>query len=99
MAVETDEKGCHIRIPHIGGVVIGDNVEIGALTSIAAGTIHPTKIEEACMIDDLNHIAHNCVIGQGSLTTACTEISGSATIGKHCYIAPNVTIRNSVIIR
>ena len=94
--VETDELKHHIRIPHIGGVVIGDNVEIGALTSIVAGTIRPTFIEDGCLIDDLNHIAHNCSIGQGTLSAACVEISGSATIGKYCYISPNATIRNSV---
>lgn len=94
--IETDKNGNNIRIPHIGGVVIGENVEIGALTSIVAGTINPTVVEKNCMIDDLNHIAHNCYLGQGTLTTGCAELGGSAKIGKNGYIAPNVTIRNGI---
>lgn len=94
--IEKDEDGTNIRIPHIGGVRIGAGSEIGALTSIVAGTVNPTVIEENCFIDDLNHIAHNCVIGKGTLTTGCVEIGGSAAIGRCGYISPNVTIRNGI---
>lgn len=94
--VERDDDGRNVRIPHIGGVIIGDNVEIGALTSIVSGTIAPTIIEESCFIDDLNHIAHNCSLHRGTMTTGCVEISGSASIGEYGYIAPNSTIRDGV---
>lgn len=97
LGIETDDKtGESIRIPHIGGVVIGKNVEVGALTSIVAGTIQPTVIEDNSFIDDLNHIAHNCHIGKNSITTGCVEISGSASLGDNSYIAPNATIRNGI---
>lgn len=94
--IEKDENENNIRIPHIGGVLIKENVEIGALTSIVAGTIHPTVIEKNVFIDDLNHIAHNCSIGEGTLTTAAVQIGGSVIIGANSYIAPNATIRNGI---
>ena len=94
--IETDEEGKTIRIPHLGGVVIKDNVEVGALTSVVGGTIEPTIIESNAMIDDLNHIAHNCQIGQGTLITGCAEVSGSVEIGEKSYIAPNSTLRSGI---
>ncbi len=94
--IEKDLDGRPIRIPHVGGVCIEDNVEVGALTSIVAGTIVPTHIAQNCFIDDLNHIAHNCIIDEGTLTTGCVQLGGSAHIGKNGYIAPNATIRTGV---
>lgn len=96
--IETDEDGSPIRIPHIGGVIIGDNVEIGALSSIVSGTINPTIIEKNCMIDDLNHIAHNCFLGERTFTTAHVELSGSVKIGRNGYISPNATVRNGISV-
>lgn len=96
--VEKDLDGKNIRIPHIGGVIIGDDVEIGALTSIASGTMDPTVIESNCFIDDLNHIGHNCKIGAGTMTTACSQFGGSSCIGVNGYIAPNSTIRNGICL-
>lgn len=96
--VEQDEKGQNYRIPHIGGVVIGNYVEIGALTSIVSGTIEPTVIEEYAFIDDLNHIAHNCRIGKSAMLTGMCEVSGSAELGEKCYLAPGSCIRNGVKI-
>lgn len=93
------KKGCRsIRIPHIGGVNIGDDVEIGALTTICSGTIDPTVIEDHVKIDDHVHIAHNCMIGKNTIITACAEISGSVKIGQDCWIAPNVSIINGISI-
>ncbi len=59
-------------------VISSDNVEIGAFNFNSVGTIAPTIIEESCFIDDLNHIAHNCSLHRGTMTTGCVEISGSA---------------------
>ena len=96
LGVETDKDGRKYRIPHIGGVKIGKNVEIGALTSVVAGTVEPTILEENVMVDDLNHIAHNCFLGRGTVTTGCVEMSGSARVGENGYIAPNSTLRNGI---
>ena len=91
------KKDCRlIRIPHIGGVIIGEHVEVGALTTICSGTIDPTVIENSVKIDDHVHIAHNCVIGENTVVTACAEVSGSVNIGHNCWIAPNVSIINGI---
>lgn len=93
------KKDCRsIRIPHIGGVIIGEHVEIGALTTICSGTIDPTVIEDSVKIDDHVHIAHNCMIGENTIVTACAEISGSVKIGQNCWISPNVSIINGISI-
>lgn len=95
---EHDESGNNYRIPHIGGVLIKDNVEIGALTTVCSGTIEPTVIEEYTKIDDHVHIAHNCKIGRNSMVTACAEVSGSVKVGENCWIAPNSCIRDQLVI-
>lgn len=86
---ERDETGRPIRFEHLGGVVIGKNVEIGANTTVARGTLGNTLIEDDVKIDNLVHIAHNAKICQGALITACAEISGGVTVGKNAWIAPN----------
>lgn len=95
---EADETGKPIRIPHIGNVIIKDNVEIGANTVISRGTLDSTLIEKNVKIDDLVFIAHNCSIGESTLIIAGAEISGSVTIGKNCWIAPHATIIQKVSI-
>lgn len=96
--IERDSDGSTIRIPHIGGVLIGNNVEVGALNTIASGTIEPTIIKDYVKINDHVHIAHNCIIGFGTIITGCVNISGSAVIGENCWIGPNSTIRNGIKI-
>lgn len=95
---EKDENGINYRIPHIGGVVIEDNVEIGAITTICSGTIKPTIIKKHAKIDDHVHIAHNCVIGENCIVTACAEISGSCVVGKNSWFAPNTSVINGITI-
>lgn len=87
-----------IRIPHIGGVEIGRNVEIGALTTVCSGTISPTVIEDNVLIDDHVHVAHNCHIEKGTMITACAEISGSVRIGRGSWLAPNCSIIDRVSV-
>lgn len=96
--VEKDENGIVIRIPHLGGVIIGDNVDIGTNTSVVAGTIHPTIIGDYVNIDDHVHIAHNCNIGKSCQVVACAEISGSVKIGYNSYIGPNSSVIQKVNI-
>ncbi len=96
--VETEQTGETIKIPHIGGVVIGDDVEIGALNTVASGTILPTVIGNFTKTDDHVHIAHNCKIGNSVIITACAEISGSVTVKDFCYLGPNCSIINKVTL-
>lgn len=95
---EQDDGGVTYRLPHLGGVKIGNNVEIGALTSIAQGTINPTIIDDYVKIDDNVFIAHNCFIGKGTFVIANAEVSGSVKIGKSSWIGPGVSIRNGITI-
>jgi UDP-3-O-[3-hydroxymyristoyl] glucosamine N-acyltransferase len=96
--IDRDEQGNNVRIPHLGSVVIGDEVEIGALNTVCAGTIDPTVVGSFVKTDDHVHIAHNCRIGDNSIITACAELSGSVTIGQDVWLGPNCSIMNGVTI-
>lgn len=95
---ERDERGRPWRMLHLGGVVLGDHVEVGALVTIARGALGDTVIGDHVKIDAHAHIAHNCRIGAGSIITACAEISGSVKVGERCWIAPNAAIRQKLVI-
>jgi UDP-3-O-[3-hydroxymyristoyl] glucosamine N-acyltransferase len=96
--VEKDELGNNFKIPHLGGVVIGDFVEVGALNTIVSGTINPTIIMDYTKIDDHVHIAHNCKIGKNCIITAGTIFSGSVELGDNSWTGPNSSIKNSLQI-
>ena len=81
-----------MKMPHLGGVIIGDNVGIGALNTIVSGAIEPTLIEDYVKTDDHVHIAHNCKIRKGVLITASAELSGGVEIGEDSWIGPNCSI-------
>ena len=86
------DDGSLLRFIHLGGVVIGDDVEVGALNSIACGSLSDTVIEDNVKTDNLVHIAHNCIIGSGSLIAACAEFSGGVRVGKGVWVGPNASI-------
>lgn len=96
--MERDVDKIPYRIPHLGGVIIGNNVEVGALVSIAQGTIEPTVIEDYVKIDDCAFIAHNCRIGKGTYIIANAEISGSVQIGEYSWIGPSTAVINGISI-
>jgi len=81
-----------IKIPHLGGVLIGDDVEIGANTTIDRGSMGNTEISNGVKIDNLVHIAHNVHIGEGTAIAAQAGIAGSTEIGAHCMIGGQVGI-------
>jgi len=93
-----EADGTPVRLPHLGGVVIGDRVEIGAKCTVARGTLDDTVIADDVKIDDQVHIAHNCVIGSKTLITACAELSGSVHVGEKCWIGPNAAIMQKLRI-
>ncbi len=84
------------HLPHLGGVVIEDGVEVGALTTVCSGTIHPTVIEENTFIDDHVHIGHNCWIGARVQIAANAIVSGSVKVGMESWISPNVSITDNI---
>ena len=94
--LEYDADGTPVRLPHLGGITIGNHVEIGANTVIARGTIEDTRIDDHVKIDDHVFIAHNVQIGEGSFVIAGAEVSGSVQLGKRVWVAPQVTILNKV---
>ena len=95
---ERDEDGVPLRFPHIGNVIIGNNVEIGAKTTIARGTLDSTIIKDNVKIDDQVFIAHNVFIDENTMIVSCSEISGSTKIGRNCWIGPNCTIKDGLTI-
>ena len=88
----------HIHLPHVGGVWIGHDVEIGALTSVVSGTIHPTIIEPHVKIDDLVHVAHNCYFAKGAQIIAQAQVSGSVYLGEGVWIGPNACVIDRISI-
>jgi UDP-3-O-[3-hydroxymyristoyl] glucosamine N-acyltransferase len=79
-------KAGWIEVPQLGRVVIGDDVEIGANTTIDRGALDDTVIEDGVKLDNLIQIAHNCRIGAGTAIAACVGVAGSTTIGRNCMI-------------
>ena len=75
------------KIPQLGSVVIGDDVEIGANTTVDRGTLDDTVIERGCKLDNQIQVAHNVRIGAHTAIAACVGIAGSANIGCHCKIS------------
>lgn len=79
-------EGRWLKIPQIGGVLIGDDVEIGANTTIDRGALDDTIIEVGVKLDNQIQIGHNVRIGEHTAVAGCTGIAGSTTIGRHCMI-------------
>jgi UDP-3-O-[3-hydroxymyristoyl] glucosamine N-acyltransferase len=85
-----NEKGVWQKIAQIGGVTIGDDVEIGVNTAIDRGAMDDTRIGNGVKLDNQIQIAHNVQVGDHTAMAACVGISGSARIGKHCMLAGGV---------
>lgn len=86
------DEGRWIKIPQIGRVVIGDDVEIGANTTIDRGTLDDTIIEDGVKLDNQIQVAHNVQIGAHTAIAGCVGIAGSTSIGKHCKIGGSAGI-------
>lgn len=89
---ERDETGKAVRFFHLGSVRIGNDVEIGSLTTVCRGTLSDTVIEDGAKIDDHVHIAHNCRIGRHAFVIACAEVSGGVVLGEGVWVGPNASI-------
>ena len=81
------EDGRWLKIPQIGRVLIGDDVEIGANTTIDRGALDDTVIEEGVKLDNQIQVAHNVHIGAHTAMAGCVGIAGSARIGRNCRSA------------
>ncbi|PYB79019.1 UDP-3-O-(3-hydroxymyristoyl)glucosamine N-acyltransferase [Pseudomonas soli] len=85
-----NEKGIWRKIAQIGGVTLGDDVEIGVNTAVDRGALSDTRIGDGVKLDNQIQIAHNVQVGDHTAMAACVGISGSTRIGKHCMIAGGV---------
>jgi UDP-3-O-[3-hydroxymyristoyl] glucosamine N-acyltransferase len=90
--------GAHNKIPHVGRCIIGDDVEIGANTTIDRGSIDDTVIGNGTKIDNLVHIAHNVRIGEKCLIMAQVGVAGSVTIGDGAVLAGQAGISGHLSI-
>ena len=81
-----------VRVPHLGAVRVGNDVEVGANTTIDRGTIEDTLIENGVKLDNLVQVGHNCRIGANTMIAGCVGISGSTIIGRRCMIGGAVGI-------
>jgi len=86
------DAGAYVKVPQLGSVTIGDDVEVGANTTIDRGTIGDTVIDEGVKIDNLVQIGHNVRIGAHTVIAGCVGIAGSATIGKRCMLGGMVGV-------
>ncbi|QIB66694.1 UDP-3-O-(3-hydroxymyristoyl)glucosamine N-acyltransferase [Kineobactrum salinum] len=87
-----------VKIHQLGGVWLGDRVEVGAGTTIDRGALDDTVIEDGAIIDNLVQIAHNCHIGKNTAIAGCTGLAGSTTIGANCTLAGGVGVVGHVEI-
>ena len=87
-----DCDGCWLKVPQLGGVQIGNDVEIGANTTIDRGALEDTVIEDGVKLDNQIQVAHNVRIGAHSALAGCVGIAGSAQIGRHCMLGGGVGI-------
>jgi len=98
------EEGRHHKIPQVGGVIIGDDVEIGAGSTIDRATLGNTIIKNGTKIDNLVQIAHNVTIGEHCLLASQVGIAGSSTLGKYVVIggqagaADHISIGDGVMV-
>jgi UDP-3-O-[3-hydroxymyristoyl] glucosamine N-acyltransferase len=97
-------SGSWVKVPQVGSVRVGDDVEIGANTTIDRGAIDDTVVENGVKLDNQIQVAHNVVIGAHTAIAACTGISGSTVIGQRCMIggmvgfAGHLTIADDVVV-
>ena len=92
------DRGVHKKIYHIGKVIIGNDVEIGANSCIDRGSMNDTIIEDFCRIDNLVQIGHNAHIKKGAILVAQVGIAGSSTIGSYCALGGQVGVAGHITI-
>jgi UDP-3-O-[3-hydroxymyristoyl] glucosamine N-acyltransferase len=96
---ETDSDGSWVKVLQIGRVKVGDDVEIGANTTIDRGALDDTVIGNGVKLDNQIMIGHNTIIGDHTVIAGCTAIAGSVNIGQHCLIGGDCSIGDHVMIK
>src|SRR5574337_870253 len=99
-----EKDGSWVKVPQLGRVVIGNDVEIGANTTIDRGALDDTVIEDGVKLDNLIQIAHNVQVGAHTIMAACSGVAGSTRIGKRCMfggqagISGHLSITDDVVV-
>ncbi|MDG1750701.1 MAG: UDP-3-O-(3-hydroxymyristoyl)glucosamine N-acyltransferase [Thalassotalea sp.] len=93
-----NHQGNWVKIPQLGSVIIGNNVEIGASTTIDRGALDDTIIKDGVILDNQIQIAHNVVIGENTAMAACSVVAGSTVVGKNCTMAGLVGVNGHINI-
>jgi len=91
-------NGAHQKIWHVGGVIIEDEVELGAHVTIDCGTFSPTFIGAGSKLDDQVHVAHNCYVGKGVILCGQVGMAGSSTVLDYSIIGGKTAITNDIVI-
>ena len=92
------DDGGWVKVPQIGGVVLGDDVEVGSNCSIDRGAIEDTRLGNGVKLDNMVQIAHNVVIGDHTAIAGQSGVAGSATVGRRCLIGGSVAISGHIDI-
>lgn len=87
-----NENGDYVKMPQNGNVILGNDVEVGASSTIDRGSMGPTIIGDGVKIDNQVQVAHNVELGESTAVAACSGIAGSTKIGKHCVLAGKVGV-------
>jgi UDP-3-O-[3-hydroxymyristoyl] glucosamine N-acyltransferase LpxD len=95
---ERGSDGTPYKFIHLGGVRIGDFVEVGSNVCIARGSLGSTIIENHVKIDNLVMVAHNCLVKQGAFLIGGCTLGGGVVIGEYSWISPNASLINKVTI-
>ena len=92
------EAGRHVKVPQVGTVVVGDDVEIGANTTIDRATLGTTRIGRGTKIDNLVQVAHNNVVGEHCILAAQVGLAGSVTLGRYVLLGGQVGVGDHVTV-
>lgn len=92
------DKGAYVKIPQVGNVVLEDDVEIGANTTVDRSVMGTTRVGRGTKLDNLVMVAHNCQVGEHTVIVSQVGISGSTEIGDHCVIGGQVGVAGHLTI-
>jgi acyl-[acyl carrier protein]--UDP-N-acetylglucosamine O-acyltransferase len=91
--IDVDENNTPIEFPHLGSVILGNNVRVGCNTTISKGVLGDTHIKDHVKIDDQVYIAHNCTISENTLIVSGSTVCGSVKIGRNVFVGASVNIK------
>jgi UDP-3-O-[3-hydroxymyristoyl] glucosamine N-acyltransferase len=85
-------------VPQIGGVRLEDDVEVGAMSTVARGALEDTVVRRGAKIDDHCHVAHNCDIGENAMLIGYARMGGSVKVGKNAYLLQDAAVGQGLTV-